>query len=227
MGIDHSITLDTTIYMRNITLFLLLLPLIAYGQIHKHIGVENGLSSWRIYGIRKDHQGYIRFLTNEGMDRCNGKDIKHCKLIEEDKQLSFEIYLGWLYADKEGRIWVTGEEGCIFQCEEKYDCSTMAYESPKVTDAISYGYLDRSNNLWSRGKGSTLLYNTKTTQVMRLSNLLEDSITTVEQTDDTHFSITTEVGIRYTRSENKALEVIPLDVPDHAYTQINDFYFHP
>ena len=213
--------------MRNIILFLLLLPLMAYGQTYKHIGVEDGLSNRRIYNIQKDHQGYMWFLTNEGMDRYNGKDIKHYKLIEESKQLSSEIHLGWLYADKEGGIWVIGKKGRIFQYEEKYDRFTMVYKSPKVTDAISYGYLDRNNNLWLCGKDSILLYNTKTTQVMRLPNLLEDNITVVEQADDTHFFIATEMGVRYTQFENEALKVIPLDVLDHVYTQINGLYFHP
>ena len=213
--------------MRNIILFLLLLPLMAYGQTYKHIGVEDGLSNRRIYNIQKDHQGYMWFLTNEGMDRYNGKDIKHYKLIEENKQLSSEIHLGWLYADKEGGIWVIGKKGRIFQYEEKYDRFTMVYKSPKVTDAISYGYLDRNNNLWLCGKDSILLYNTKTTQVMRLPNLLEDNITVVEQADDTHFFIATEMGVRYTQFENEALKVIPLDVLDHVYTQINGLYFHP
>ncbi len=213
--------------MRNIILFLLLLPLMAYGQTYKHIGVEDGLSNRRIYNIQKDHQGYMWFLTNEGMDRYNGKDIKHYKLIEENKQLSSEIHLGWLYADKEGGIWVIGKKGRIFQYEEKYDRFTMVYKSPKVTDAISYGYLDRNNNLWLCGKDSILLYNTKTTQVMRLPNLLEDNITVVEQADDTHFFIATEMGVRYTQFENEALKVIPLDMLDHVYTQINSLYFHP
>ena len=213
--------------MRNIILFLLLLPLMAYGQTYKHIGVEDGLSNRRIYNIQKDHQGYMWFLTNEGMDRYNGKDIKHYKLIEENKQLSSEIHLGWLYADKEGGIWVIGKKGRIFQYEEKYDRFTMVYKSPKVTDAISYGYLDRNNNLWLCGKDSILLYNTKTTQVMWLPNLLEDNITVVEQADDTHFFIATEMGVRYTQFENEALKVIPLDMLDHVYTQINSLYFHP
>ena len=71
--------------MRNIILFLLLLPLMAYGQTYKHIGVEDGFSNGRIYNIQKSHQGYMWFLTNEGMDRYSGKDIKHYKLIEKNK----------------------------------------------------------------------------------------------------------------------------------------------
>ena len=49
--------------MRNIILFLFLLPLMAYGQTYKYIGVEDGLSNRRIYNIQKDRQGYMWFLT--------------------------------------------------------------------------------------------------------------------------------------------------------------------
>lgn len=107
--------------MRNIILFLFLLPLMAYGQTYKYIGVEDGLSNRRIYNIQKDRQGYMWFLTNEGMDRYNGQDIKHYKLIEANRELNSDIDLGWLYADKKGGIWVIGRKGRIFQYEEKYD----------------------------------------------------------------------------------------------------------
>ena len=53
----------------------------AYGQTYKYIGVEDGLSNRRIYNIQKDRQGYMWFLTNEGMDRYNGQDIKHYTLV--------------------------------------------------------------------------------------------------------------------------------------------------
>lgn len=213
--------------MRNIVLFLFLLPLMAYGQTYKHIGVEDGLSNRRIYNIQKDRQGYMWFLTNEGMDRYNGKDIKHYKLIEENKQLSSEVHLGWLYADKKGGIWVIGKKGRIFQYEEKYDCFTMVYKLPKVTDVISYSYMDRNSNIWLCGKDSILLYDTETSQVTHLPNLLEDDITVVEQADDTHFFIATEMGVRYTQFEKEALRVIPLEMLDNVYTQINGLYFHP
>lgn len=74
----------------------------AYGQTYKYIGVEDGLSNRRIYNIQKDRQGYMWFLTNEGMDRYNGQDIKHYKLIEANRELNSDIDLGWLYADKKG-----------------------------------------------------------------------------------------------------------------------------
>ena len=57
-----------------------LLPFIAMGQTYKYIGIEDGLSNRRIFNIQKDSKGYMWFLTNEGMDRYNGKEIKHYKL---------------------------------------------------------------------------------------------------------------------------------------------------
>ena len=37
--------------------------------------VENGLSNRRIFDIQKDSVGYMWFLTNEGIDRYNGKEL--------------------------------------------------------------------------------------------------------------------------------------------------------
>ena len=90
--------------MRNIILFLFLLPLMAYGQTYKYIGVEDGLSNRRIYNIQKDRQGYMWFLTNEGMDRYNGQDIKHYKLNKEGTILDAPIRLGWFFVKFGGNL---------------------------------------------------------------------------------------------------------------------------
>lgn len=74
---------------------------IATAQTYKYIGVENGLSNRRIFDIQKDSVGYMWFLTNEGIDRYNGKDIKHYKLIEETKsQVSPSISVGCILKRK-------------------------------------------------------------------------------------------------------------------------------
>lgn len=64
-------------------LFLLLLsPLLCMAQTYKYLGVEHGLSNRRVYCIQKDKTGYMWFLTNEGIDRYNGKNFKHYKLMD-------------------------------------------------------------------------------------------------------------------------------------------------
>ena len=80
---------------------LLQLPLTSIAQTYKYIGVENGLSNRSVYAIQKDPKGYMWFLTNEGMDRYNGKDIKHYKLNKDDNSVASQIHLGRLYATPE------------------------------------------------------------------------------------------------------------------------------
>ena len=90
-------SLKTTVYMKYIIYILLFFPIWVTAQTYKYIGIENGLSNRRIFNIQKDTQGYMWFLTNEGMDRYNGKDIKHYKLNKEASTLDAPVRLGWLY----------------------------------------------------------------------------------------------------------------------------------
>lgn len=78
-------------------IYILLFSYLGYStdiQIYRN---RNGLSNRRIFNIQKDTQGYMWFLTNEGMDRYNGKDIKHYKLNKEASTLDAPVRLGWLY----------------------------------------------------------------------------------------------------------------------------------
>ena len=91
--------------MKYIVYILLFFPVWVTAQTYKYIGIEDGLSNRRIFNIQKDAQGYMWFLTNEGMDRYNGKDIKHYKLNKEGNTLDAPIRLGWLYTEPHVVIW--------------------------------------------------------------------------------------------------------------------------
>ena len=212
--------------MRNIILFLFLLPLMAYGQTYKYIGVEDGLSNRRIYNIQKDRQGYMWFLTNEGMDRYNGQDIKHYKLNKEGNTLDAPIRLGWLYTEPHIGIWVIGKQGRIFQYDANKDDFRMVYRLPDTSETISCGYLDRNNNIWLCRKDTVLLYNIKDARIFQFPNVLHSSITAIEQVDEHHFFIATEAGVRYVKQENNVLEIIPVETLDYFHAQVSELYFH-
>lgn len=95
---------------RNILFMFFLLPFIAMGQTYKYIGIEDGLSNRRIFNIQKDSKGYMWFLTNEGMDRYNGKEIKHYKLVDEENKRNAQNHLTWLFREKEN-LWIVGKTG--------------------------------------------------------------------------------------------------------------------
>ena len=182
-------------FIINIVCFLFLLPLIATAQTYKYIGVENGLSNRRIFDIQKDSVGYMWFLTNEGIDRYNGKDIKHYKLIEENKESSFPIHLGWLYFEEKGKLWVIGKAGRIFQYNQEHDVFNRVYKLPKTPVNISYGYMDCNHRIWLCSRYSIALYDTQTGEVHQMSNELKSSITSIEQVDNNHFFMGTDKGL--------------------------------
>lgn len=134
--------------MKYIVYILLFFPVWVTAQTYKYIGIEDGLSNRRIFNIQKDAQGYMWFLTNEGMDRYNGKDIKHYKLNKEGTILDAPIRLGWLYTEPHIGIWVVGKQGRVFQYEADRDDFKMVYKLPDTSEAISCGYLDRNDNIW-------------------------------------------------------------------------------
>ena len=114
--------------MKYIVYILLFFPIWVTAQTYKYIGIEKGLSNRRIFNIQKDAQGYMWFLTNEGMDRYNGKDIKHYKLNKEGTTLDAPVRLGWLYTGSQIGIWVIGKQGRIFQYEANGDDFRMVYK---------------------------------------------------------------------------------------------------
>lgn len=169
--------------MKYIVYILLFFPIWVTAQTYKYIGIEKGLSNRRIFNIQKDAQGYMWFLTNEGMDRYNGKDIKHYKLNKEGTTLDAPVRLGWLYTGSQIGIWVIGKQGRIFQYEANGDDFRMVYKQPTPSETISYGYLDQSNNIWLCCKDSISLYNIKDAHILQFSNMLHSNITAIEQVE--------------------------------------------
>ena len=212
--------------MKYIVYILLFFPVWVTAQTYKYIGIEDGLSNRRIFNIQKDAQGYMWFLTNEGMDRYNGKDIKHYKLNKEGNTLDAPIRLGWLYTEPHIGIWVIGKQGRIFQYDANKDDFRMVYRLPDTSETISCGYLDRNNNIWLCRKDTILLYNIKDARIFQFSNIFHTSITAIEQVDEHHFFIATETGVRYVKLENGILETMPVETLDYFHAQVSELYFH-
>lgn len=61
------------------------------------------------------------FLTHVGIDRYNGKEIKHYKLKEGDRELDPLLNINWTYLDKTGTLLVTGKQGRIFRYDSGHD----------------------------------------------------------------------------------------------------------
>lgn len=150
--------------MRGFFLFILLLIncTVSKGQIYKYIGLEDGLNNQKIYHIQKDRRGYMWFLTQEGIDRYDGKHIKHYNFSDDNMTLDSRIALNWLYMDNENVLWVIGQKGRIFRYDSQHDKFELAYVHPelirnKSQAFLNYGYLDKNDRIWLCYKDSYLV----------------------------------------------------------------------
>ena len=78
-------------------------------------------------------------------------------------------------------------------------------------DPITYAWLDENKHIWLCNKDTIFLYNTETQLVTHIKNDISEEITDIEQIDESHFFIGTEMGIHYAKLENNALELINCD----------------
>ena len=138
------------------SLIFLLLSLAVSSQTYKYIGIEEGLSNQKIYRIQKDARGYMWFLTHVGIDRYNGKEIKHYKLKEGDRELDPLLNINWTYLDKTGTLLVTGKQGRIFRYDSGHDRFVQIYSMYNYWNKdyhafVRYSYIDQEDNVWLCG----------------------------------------------------------------------------
>lgn len=214
---------------RVLTLLTLLCSLALYGQSYKHISVSNGLSSRKVYSIQKDQQGYMWFLTHEGIDRYDGKDFKHYQLWYKDQALSSLQDLSWLLTDKEGRLWVVGRRGRVFRYDPTHDQFIFVYEVPVHTSdnkiPITSCFIDDDQVLWLPCDENVYLFNTLTEATTAIKRNTQGEITRIIQHDPTHFFIGTDQGIHYANLIEGRLDLVSFESLRNTLLQVNDLYF--
>lgn len=204
---------------------------LAAAQTYNYIGVEDGLSNRRVYAIQKGPKGYMWFLTHDGIDRYNGKEFKHYKLMDGEDEINSMMNLNWLYSDSQGRLWEIGKQGRVFCYESKHDRFQLVYKLPKsetegLHTPVSYGFIDDNNIIWLCNQRNIYLYNSLTKATVVIKNEINESITDIEQIDETHYFIGTDVGVHYAELKNNVLALSPCEKLDTLRLQINELFFH-
>ena len=219
--------------MRGFFLFILLLIncTVSKGQIYKYIGLEDGLNNQKIYHIQKDRRGYIWFLTQEGIDRYDGKHIKHYNFSDDNMTLDSRIALNWLYMDNENVLWVIGQKGRIFRYDSQHDKFELAYVHPelirnKSQAFLNYGYLDKNDRIWLCYKDSITWYNTHTGTTSHMSMPVDGEIATIEQTDGNHFFIGTGGGLFRAGIEGGELKLVSDEAVESITAPVHELYYH-
>lgn len=218
--------------MKSFTLMLLLwllaVPLQTVGQVYRYLGVEEGLSSRRVYAIQKDKKGYVWFLTHEGIDRYNGKDIKKYKLIKEGKEITSSMHLSRIALDGEGILWNIGHDGTLFRYDAGHDVFQPMRKLPVQQTAnepspTSFGFIDLHDRIWLCTRHAFYLYDIHSRQTHILANPIHEMVTHMVQIDAAHYYIGTDKGL-YRMEWNGRKLANPVQEPIHH--QVSQLFYH-
>ena len=171
------------------------------------------------------------FLTQEGVDRYDGKQIKHYNFSDDSMKLDSRIALNWLYMDSGNILWVIGQKGRIFRYDSQHDKFELAYVHPelirnKSQAFLNYGYLDKSDRIWLCYKDSITWYDIRTGTTLHMPTPVNGEIAAIEQTDDNHFFIGTGSGLFHTGIEKGKLNIMPNKVVEGIGTSVHALYYH-
>ena len=204
---------------------------VSKGHVYKYIGLEDGLNNQKIYHIQKDQRGYMWFLTQEGVDRYDGKHIKHYNFSDDSMKLDSRIALNWLYMDTGNVLWIIGQKGRIFKYDSQHDKFKLVYAHPelirnKSQAFLNHAYLDKNDRIWLCCKDSITWYDIRTGTTLHIPTPVNGEIATIEQTDDNHFFIGTGSGLFRVRAEKTALKQVADEAVKNIDTPIHELYYH-
>ena len=175
--------------MKKTILFLTILLLGAFhasAQLYRYLDTSQGLSSRRVIAVEKDTQGYMWFLTQEGVDRYNGKEFTNYILSDGNRTFQQFPNLNQLHIDSQDGIWVTGKNGFIFKynpIQDKYDLvmNVAAALHTKERLPLTHTTIDRQNNLWLCTHDAQYIYKTQSKQLIKIESPIQEEVFYIEQ----------------------------------------------
>ncbi|MBR6539502.1 MAG: response regulator, partial [Bacteroides sp.] len=200
-------------------------------QTYEYIGVEKGLSNRRVFSIQKGDKGYMWFLTQDGIDRYDGKNFKHYILKNNGQEENSLWNLNWLYTDKQGILWEIGKRGKVFRYDANKDEFKLAYALPEPKQSntptiVSYGFIDEKDIVWLCTKEGIYCYNSADETSNFVTHNIDENISKMVQIDSTHFFIGTDKGIYYVEKTGNKLTLSPTFQPSDTPFHVNDIYYH-
>lgn len=204
---------------------------LSVAQIYNQISIDEGLSDRYVFAIQRDVKGYMWFLTQNGAERFNGKEVKLYRLMVAGREEISNMNLNWLFADKKGDIWEVGKQGRIFWYDEVRDRFQLMYNAPVsehrlYPTPITYGFMDKEDVVWLFGDEQMYLYDTRTGKEQQLASCIEESVTCMEQLDDTHYLIGTARGLYRIEKQGEKLALVEEIHARSFQAQLNDIHYH-
>jgi len=138
-----------------LTLLLFVNISLLNAQVYRNLTTANGLKNNNVYSIARDKEGFLWFLTSNGVDRFDGLDFIHFNLNTENRPIGLKPVFQ-LISDNKGDIWQVGTTAGDDIAYFDRSCSLFSYihiYGANSEDGLRYLFIDKGNRIWiSSGK---------------------------------------------------------------------------
>jgi len=119
----------------------------------EHLSIENGLNKLSIIDILQDHQGFMWFATNFGLNKYDGYTITNYNFDNKDPNSISNDRIQTLFEDSDGILWIGTQNGGLNKYIRETD-SFVHYRN-RTSDSTSISnnhiitiYEDKKGNFW-------------------------------------------------------------------------------
>ncbi|NQZ05793.1 MAG: response regulator [Algicola sp.] len=96
-----------------------------------HLSIEDGLSQNSVMSILQDHQGFLWFATQDGLNRYDGYSFKIFRHNPNDPHSISSNLITTLFEDSKGRLWIGTHGGGI----NRFNANTKRFDRFKHDDS--------------------------------------------------------------------------------------------
>ncbi|MDM8546661.1 two-component regulator propeller domain-containing protein [Candidatus Venteria ishoeyi] len=118
-----------------------------------HLSVNNGLSHHTVYDILQDHQGYMWFATQDGLNRYDAYDFTHYKQDSKNPHSLEENFVLTLHEDRLGQLWLGTYGGGLYRFDHSLERFVSYRHHAEIASSLSNDTVwdileDHQGRLW-------------------------------------------------------------------------------
>lgn len=206
----------------------------SFGQIYKYVGLEDGLSSRNVYAVEQSNDGFMWFLTDNGIDRYDGTNISTYTI--KIAGLKFTEYSTCqLIHDKEkDNLWVVTGLGRVVCYDKRSNMFKVMY-LPQISASkadiseCAASPIDENGNIWIFIGDEAFCYNIRTgvgAPMHIASHNPESSYTAVIPRDSTTLYIGTRKNVYIGHVQGKEIVLEQLPALQPYSINVNTLYYN-
>lgn len=193
--------------------------------IYKHIKVGDKLDDRSVLCIHKDGQGYMWFLTQGGIVRYDGEDLKEYNLGH--KKYENELTGARSFLDSTKKLWIINKKGSLYvydRDKDSFEKKTDFY--PQLDLPVKVCFLDNKDVFWIGNGNKLYFYVLSQNRFHKVAEWKDAFITDVIQINKNNYAIGTTKGISFLTVRKDSPKIIGQH-REGVSIYVKKLFYHP